>query len=367
MIIDFNKTNGGGSLANYWNSAVTEEHIESAASITYASGVSYTDAAIAGIDLSNYALSADVTSLSAATAGKADAANITPNGGAQKFPKWNSQGIITGEYSQVFYPTSYYINGTRREPLFNRQADARGITSIYAPESAGTAGEILVSTGSGAPVWSAVTFDKTIVDFDKTSQAERATLYATLKALYDGGSGATINKDYDFYKTVGTKQGLKIDYYTFSADNLVFGKVVSPDTISEQAVYAQVLTIDSAGTVAVVTNTVGGGSGVTPDMSAYWTSSVTKTYVDSAITGVEAHIGDVELVAASAITDLKSQLDVIDQVIPAAIVDLQNNKVGSASISTIWKGTQAEYDAATQSGATADSATFYIIVPNPSN
>lgn len=54
MIIDFNRYNGGGSgsgstdLTNYWNSAVTEQHIESAASITYASAVSYTDAALSG-------------------------------------------------------------------------------------------------------------------------------------------------------------------------------------------------------------------------------------------------------------------------------------------------------------------------------
>ena len=57
--------NGGGSgsgstdLTNYWNSAVTEQHIESAASITYASAASYADLAVAGIDLSAYLTSAD--------------------------------------------------------------------------------------------------------------------------------------------------------------------------------------------------------------------------------------------------------------------------------------------------------------------
>lgn len=101
---------------------------------------------------------------------------------------------------------------------------------------------------------------KILIDFDRTPQADRATLYSTLKGLYDGGSGATINKDYDFFKTVGPKQGLKIDYYTFSGDTAVFGKVVSPDNISDQVVYGQVLTIDSAGSVNVVTNTVGGGA-----------------------------------------------------------------------------------------------------------
>lgn len=200
MIIDFNRNNGGSGsgstdLTNYWNSAVTEQHIESAASITYASGVSYTDAAIAGIDLSAYALSADVESLSAATAGKADA--------------------------------------------------------------------------------------KIMVDFDHTSQAERASLYTTLKALYDGGSGSSINKLYDFFKTVNTWQGLKIDYYGFSGDTLVFGTVVSPENITDQVVYEQVMVIDAAGNVNVVTNSVGGG----PDLSAYYTSAQTDAAISAATSG----------------------------------------------------------------------------------
>lgn len=64
MIISFNRYNGGGSgsgstdLTNYWNSAVTEQHIESAASITYASAASYADLAVAGIDMSGFYTSA---------------------------------------------------------------------------------------------------------------------------------------------------------------------------------------------------------------------------------------------------------------------------------------------------------------------
>ena len=38
--------------------------------------------------------------------------------------------------------------------------------------------------------------------------------------------------------------------------------------------------------------------------------------------------------------------------------------VQSNSISNMWKGTQAEYDTLTQSGATADPNTFYIILPS---
>ena len=76
MIIDFNKGNGGGmpssALTNYWDSAVTEEHIESASSIVYDSAKTYTDQAVSGlaseeyvqealsgVDLTNYWTSAE--------------------------------------------------------------------------------------------------------------------------------------------------------------------------------------------------------------------------------------------------------------------------------------------------------------------
>lgn len=45
------------------------------------------------------------------------------------------------------------------------------------------------------------------------------------------------------------------------------------------------------------------------------------------------------------------------------IQEVVGDCVKSNSISNMWKGTQAEYDTLTQSGATADPNTFYIIVP----
>lgn len=44
------------------------------------------------------------------------------------------------------------------------------------------------------------------------------------------------------------------------------------------------------------------------DLSAYWNSAQTKTYVDSAITAVEDHLYDVEEVTASALTELHTGL-----------------------------------------------------------
>ena len=99
---------------------------------------------------------------------------------------------------------------------------------------------------------------KTVVNFDGTTQAERATLYTTLKALYDAGSGNTINKTYAFYKTLNSNQGVPFDYYEFdSANTLILGAVV---TSGNSTAYEQVLKIASDGSVTVSTNAIGGGA-----------------------------------------------------------------------------------------------------------
>ena len=187
---------------------------------------------------------------------------------------------------------------------------------------------------------------KIMVDFDKTPQSERAALYAELKALYDGGSGSSINKLYDFYKTVNTWQGQKIDYYTFSGNTLVFGQVVSPENVTDQVVYVQVMEIDSAGNVNVVTNAIGASGG-----------GVTQEYVDSAV------------------TILQNQLDTIDDVIPAAIVDL-NERVDAISGSTpdlspYWTSAQTESAISAATSGKADAANVeantYMIFPRWNN
>ena len=74
------------------------------------------------------------------------------------------------------------------------------------------------------------------------------------------------------------------------------------------------------------------------DMSAYYTSAQTE----------------------EAIAVVQNQVDIIDEVVSDALNDLNaqlTTKVSSTSVSTIWRGTQAEYDAIT----TKDANTFYII------
>lgn len=141
-------------------------------------------------------------------------------------------------------------------------------------------------------------------------------------------------------------------------------------------------------------------SSVMPDLSAYWTSAETKTYVDSAFTIAEDHITDVERVTASAYTELHDDILELSArtgpdmslytptsgfstingsaitnggniVISAdltnywtsaqtqtAISAATQDMVTSSYVSTIWRGTQLEYDAIT----VKDPNTFYIIV-----
>ena len=91
------------------------------------------------------------TQIAASVSGKADKMNIEANTGLLRFPTWNEQGVVTGYAKQAYRP-SIKINGKTKEYV-----DLRGngdVPDIWAPNSAGTAGDILMSSGSGnAPVW----------------------------------------------------------------------------------------------------------------------------------------------------------------------------------------------------------------------
>lgn len=247
-------TNGGNvviqsDLTDYWTSGETKEYVDSG-DTNLQNQINVMDEVVSdalndlndrivelsgsSVDLSAYYTSAQTEdAISAATSGKADAVSqIAVNnkeGDKNKMycvPSWNEQGVITGSGTPLFQK-SFEVNGLAKAYFYISRNTT--LTNIYAPTTSGNPGEILVSTGNGAPVWSAMTFP-------------------------------------------------------------------------------------------------------TPD--------VDKAYVDSAITGVQ------------------DQLDVIDEVIPAAIVDLNTRKVESTSVRTIWRGTQAEYDAIT----TKDALTLYIIL-----
>lgn len=92
---------------------------------------------------------ADTSAVTQALLEKADKATVIPNTG-RVFPRWNSQGIITGETGNTVYEQSLNINGVSKDIL---QTTNSSFGNIYAPTTAGSAAQPLLSNGSGAPVW----------------------------------------------------------------------------------------------------------------------------------------------------------------------------------------------------------------------
>ena len=110
------------------------------------------------VDLNDFATSGDIQTLSAITSGlsetKADKVSVSANN-KYYFPAWNNQGVITGTTGNRMYQVNIGINGSNQSIVRTTNSN---IGSIYAPTSAGTVGQILMSAGSGSPQWSTVKF-----------------------------------------------------------------------------------------------------------------------------------------------------------------------------------------------------------------
>lgn len=138
---------------------------------------SITDATV--VDMNNYY-----------TKTEADAAfnpkhAVAASSGSYKFPTWNANGQITGA-SATAYQASQSVNGSSRT-LYSTSSSA--LPTIYAPTSAGTVGQYLVSSGNGAPTWRAleVASDYVIADAD----ASAGTYSNDISAFYH----KSINED----------------------------------------------------------------------------------------------------------------------------------------------------------------------------
>ena len=104
----------------------------------------------------DYWTSAETQSaITESTSGKADAASVSANGNYGYFPYWNSQGVITGFDSTRAFVRNFSVNVSTKSMV---QATNSDLPSIYAPTSAGTQNQVLLSNGSGAPVWSSFKF-----------------------------------------------------------------------------------------------------------------------------------------------------------------------------------------------------------------
>lgn len=136
------------------------------------------------VDLNDYAPASGLTELSGTvetlSSTKADKQNVTANTNNMYFPIWNNQGVITGSGTRV-YGAGSTINGTSIGNVVKSNSTA--IPSIYAPTSAGTAGQPLLSNGSGAPVWGGYKFAfMSQTDYDALTTKDATTIYFITEA-----------------------------------------------------------------------------------------------------------------------------------------------------------------------------------------
>lgn len=149
----------------------------------YAENTTYIITDAQAINMDDYATTADteaietdVATLSGSVANKADKANVSANS-YRYFPRWNTQGIVTGTTGSAIYEIQHYINGANYTVL--RAASTGNLPSIYCPTSAGTQNTILMSNGSGAaPIWSQYKFVFiSQTDYDAIATKDSTTIY----------------------------------------------------------------------------------------------------------------------------------------------------------------------------------------------
>lgn len=125
--------------------------------------------------LDSYYTSAETdTAISNAVSGKTDKISVVPNDYECMFPTWNNQGCITGT-SATAYQASQSIN----DSYITVYSDSDfPLPTIYAPESAGSAGQPLLSNGSGAPVWASYKFQFiSQSQYDALATKDSTTIY----------------------------------------------------------------------------------------------------------------------------------------------------------------------------------------------
>ena len=329
MIIDFHKCYGGGGSGSGVTPQEVQAQIDSALT-------PYWDSA------------ATESAITQSVSGKADASNVSANTEDYVFPAWNEDGVVTGEVSEAYqnviklndYPL--YVYGLNRDNL-----------DIWALDRKGTAGQIVVADSDGTPVWSAVTMP------DMTAYTPTSGFSTINGSAITNGGNIVIQGGGDmsgYYTSAQTDEKIasavtpvanhlaEVEEITASAytelhDDILALSARTPDmsAYTPTSGFATVngSAITNGGNIVIQ----GGGGG---DMSNYWNSAETKSYVDSAT------------------TNLQDQIDTMDEVVSAALVDLEGKKVESQDVKHIVKLTQAQYDALVNK----DPYTFYIIVSN---
>ena len=170
---------GGGGSGGETVVELTKAQYE--ALTAYSQDTTYIITDADAIDITDYttsaetaALSGTVSALTATVSGKADKATVNANSNYY-FPAWNNQGIITGTTGSRMYQRNININGTNQSIVRTTNSD---ISAVYAPSSAGSAGQLVTSNGSGAPVWTSFKFwYGTQNDYDAITTKDSSTIY----------------------------------------------------------------------------------------------------------------------------------------------------------------------------------------------
>ena len=155
---------------------------------SYTEGAMYVITDAQEINMDNYATTGDIqtaldsyytsaqtdTAISNAVSGKTDKVSVESNDFECMFPTWNDQGCITGAYG-----TAYLASQNINDSYINVFSDSNyHLPTIYAPESAGSAGQPLLSNGSGAPVWGSYKFQFiSQSQYDALATKDSTTIY----------------------------------------------------------------------------------------------------------------------------------------------------------------------------------------------
>lgn len=158
----------------------------------YTEGAMYVITDAQEINMDNYATTGDIqtalgsyytsaetdTAISNAVSGKTDKVSVAANDFECIFPTWNDQGCITGT-SATAYQASQNIN----DSYITVYSDSNiTLPTIYAPESPGSAGQPLLSNGSGAPVWGSYKFQFiSQSQYDALATKDSTTIYFIVK------------------------------------------------------------------------------------------------------------------------------------------------------------------------------------------
>lgn len=164
---------GGGSVVELTQAEY--DALDEAGEIDYDTVYVISDAE--EIDLNGFATKEQVDNIETEVLKKATAVAITATNG---IPKWNEQGIITGLQTNAG-SQNIYIND-QTNTIIKGGTWTAGTARLYSPANAGNKGQMLMSNGSGAPVWSDYKFVFLTQDaYDNLATKDSRTVYIIIE------------------------------------------------------------------------------------------------------------------------------------------------------------------------------------------